>query len=1117
MQSLLSDPRSQRWEAKTAQQKFNTMGTWFIGPKGENGDLLKTSFDLILKESCKARRDYFPSDPNFITEEMQESAEYNEGVKDMIDVLQDINKGLADHSTPFYSPRYAAHMSFDVSLPAIVGCLAALQYNQNNVTPESSPFTSIIELKVGLELCAMLGYNVDKPISAGTKIVPEAWGHITSGGSVANLESMWVARNLKYYPLSLKKAMYAGCPLAFAASTFAVTLCTGVSKNFFSCSTWELLNLTPTEVLDLPIRLSSQFGISQPTLDRILDPYNIQTIGKHQLDVDFGIDADHAPRYLLSKANHYSWLKSAALTGIGKANVVEVPITEDARMDEQSLEEELERHLNENRAVYAVVAIIGTTEHGSVDPLNKIIEIRGRMQQRGLSFMVHCDAAWGGYFASMKVAKPRETSEPSPAPSPQWAPPSPPSTASTPPTLYRPFSSSASLPSDGSSEPSDASEPSTAATSPSSTPAPSAPYAFPIPLSSYTNAQMLALRFADSITIDPHKSGFNPHSAGAICYRDKRFRYLTTWTSPYLSANTGDESSVGIYGVEGSKSGATPVGVWMALKVMKQSGYANLLGVTMLTAKKMYANWATITLGSKSLVVTPFVQLPSEKAGLSPKAVYEERLRIRDKVLLQPNALLEQDDETLAFIQHLGSDLTNNPFACNFHLRDGTLNTDVVEASFLNRRLFKRFSVGRIRDGEAQAGLNEKPLILMPMKFMPRKYGPEVLGRFKERMGLIENVDGDEEAELHGLSNVSMSPWPTANGFLKTMAEAFRTVAEEEIETALVRVEDRPAMHSFAIHGEDELFLVYIGSFNVERYRRQVIMKAKFDDKAMLFKLQEERKKKPSAVFSLHVGLVTLMQLLDKKEWAGDIYEGLPSTYGRIPSLANVSLKVETVVNNSLHRSNLSKTYPTNMPFHIFGNSTELHIEHALVCSPNVQLTASGVKLRLDPPLLQSDIVGKVLVIDELREDLMQPFIMGAQPTFVPNKTFNISIHDNLLAATADDSAPLATGIMTLPPHPGQLFVDFDVINADAASEIYISSPSPAITPDLENVVTQVVLMFQEQKILWDDNVVNTIYRLCPKAKRYGVTLGSRAEGHYGGDVRVISRFVGTHHANVTT
>lgn len=55
----------------------------------------------------------------------------------------------------------------------------------------------------------------------------------------------------------------------------------------------------------------------------------------------------------------------------------------------------------ERTAVYAVVAIIGSTEHGAVDPLAEILELRTEYERRGLSFVVHCDGAWGGYFASM--------------------------------------------------------------------------------------------------------------------------------------------------------------------------------------------------------------------------------------------------------------------------------------------------------------------------------------------------------------------------------------------------------------------------------------------------------------------------------------------------------------------------------------------------------------------------------------------------------------------------------------------------------------------------------------------------------------------------------------------
>ena len=50
-------------------------------------------------------------------------------------------------------------------------------------------------------------------------------------------------------------------------------------------------------------------------------------------------------------------------------------------------------HLDEEQPVYAVVAVIGTTEEGAVDPLDKVIELRDEFKEKGLSFVVHADAA----------------------------------------------------------------------------------------------------------------------------------------------------------------------------------------------------------------------------------------------------------------------------------------------------------------------------------------------------------------------------------------------------------------------------------------------------------------------------------------------------------------------------------------------------------------------------------------------------------------------------------------------------------------------------------------------------------------------------------------------------
>lgn len=76
-------------------------------------------------------------------------------------------------------------------MPATLGYLLAQQYNQNNVAPEGAPFTSVIEWEVGQQLCQVVGYA-----TADKSEDPEAiagWGHITAGGSIANLESIWYA------------------------------------------------------------------------------------------------------------------------------------------------------------------------------------------------------------------------------------------------------------------------------------------------------------------------------------------------------------------------------------------------------------------------------------------------------------------------------------------------------------------------------------------------------------------------------------------------------------------------------------------------------------------------------------------------------------------------------------------------------------------------------------------------------------------------------------------------------------------------------------------------------------------------------------------------------------
>lgn len=84
-------------------------------------------------------------------------------------------------------------------------------------------------------------------------------------------------------------------------------------------------------------------------------------------------------------------------------------------------------------------------------------------------------------------------------------------------------------------------------------------------LNSYVTSQLKALNQCDTITVDPHKSGFCPYPAGAICYRHQDLNNFLSLTSDvvYYHGNF----TLGDVGLEGSKPGAAATGVLLANKV----------------------------------------------------------------------------------------------------------------------------------------------------------------------------------------------------------------------------------------------------------------------------------------------------------------------------------------------------------------------------------------------------------------------------------------------------------------------------------------------------------------------------------------------------------------------
>lgn len=137
----------------------------------------------------------FFQERKFITKDVRRSQKFVKIRDNFADVVRRVSQLLGGHSAPFWSPRYEAHMCTDLTMPGLLGYFMTMLYNPNNVALEASPLTTVAEFKAGQQLCNLFGYNIDEK----NKGEPLAWGHITCGGTVANIESIWAGP----YPLSM--------------------------------------------------------------------------------------------------------------------------------------------------------------------------------------------------------------------------------------------------------------------------------------------------------------------------------------------------------------------------------------------------------------------------------------------------------------------------------------------------------------------------------------------------------------------------------------------------------------------------------------------------------------------------------------------------------------------------------------------------------------------------------------------------------------------------------------------------------------------------------------------------------------------------------------------------
>ncbi len=707
------------------------VAAWFLGPRAENLDIFMKLVEEAITDHAYWRRGFHPEDPVVINDAIQREPGYLDAIgrtkSELFKLLAQL-KG----SAPFSSMRYQGHMCWDQTIPGMVAYVAGMLYNQNNTATEASPVTTILEYLVGKDLCEMFGYQTE-----GEGVL--SWGHLTCGGTTANIEALWAGRNAKYYPIAIKKAVESGN--LTGVTDLVVTLPDENTKNITELNSWELLNLTLDETLSFPaqlIKTMTDAGESEENAQQLLEDntydYLLQNAGllglytEELLPPVDGTNAIKPPVYFVPASKHYSLPKGAAILGVGGKNLRAIPLDKYGRMDAAELYSELLKCKAAFEPVISVTAVFGTTEEGNVDPIDKILSIRADMRAKGLDFSVHADGAWGGYFASM---------------------------------LPRIATKIAALPTENEPVP-------------------------VLPMSDYVLRQYQHIKEADTITVDPHKTGYIPYPAGAFCYRNKLMRSLVAFSAPYT--NTGNEGStpiddqcqlgnehnypeedlvMGLYGIEGSKPGAAAAGVYLSHAVIPAdpSGYGTLLGRTLFNCKMFHLALLALNEESDNFYVEP-VPHTQEIEPATLKSLHEKTY----------NDFI-QDPKAMDILKEQGADLNILCFAFNFRRSDGVWNTDLADANAFNDEIFNRCGV-KLYDN-----IHDYRFVTSATSFPKSGYGDVFFNDYANR--LLRQEGGTEWStdSIRVMRSVIMDPWLAESHdgvpFLKDVVAEFGSIVCE--------------------------------------------------------------------------------------------------------------------------------------------------------------------------------------------------------------------------------------------------------------------------------------------------------------------------------------------------
>jgi glutamate/tyrosine decarboxylase-like PLP-dependent enzyme len=503
----------------------------FLGPYGENDTLLEKLLVEFLRDHVYWRRNFHPEDPPAIATSAARHPDYAVFEARVRRELHQLSAALKK-SVPFHSPRYIGHMTSDLLLPGLAAQILTLPYNPNNVSEDAAPVTVDLEIKVGLQLARMLGYPHNPHAE------PCALGHLTSGGTVANYQALRLALALKAFPVALRAAQVPDLELP--------------------PDDWTAFNLSTINSIELLTAWQRWLGEQSP-VERHYWRARVEAERIEQLGLTdfFAAHPQLSPPLVLAPVTaHYSWSKGLKLLGLGR-NHLKAVATQGMRMDSDALRSTVLHCARHHQSVLMCVAVLGSTEYGTIDPIDAVLAARDEVRPLGLDFTVHVDAAWGGYLA----------------------------------TVFRNVDGSLRPYHDVAAE-----------------------YVqFPAP---EVHAAFAALAGTDSVTVDPHKLGYLPYGAGAFVCRDHRAMALLAEQADYVFHGSEPADymtryrSIGKYTPEGSKPGAAAAAAYVAHQVLPldHAQFGRLPRATLRATEEFYARAQrfAIDVADMAHVMVPF-------------------------------------------------------------------------------------------------------------------------------------------------------------------------------------------------------------------------------------------------------------------------------------------------------------------------------------------------------------------------------------------------------------------------------------------------------------------------------------------------------------------------------